>query len=70
MSENSAFAQLDEEFYLEKTFLQDSTKISIAHTGKHSTNNDVLAHELFEDNENELRKDYKTNTFKSKLLVY
>jgi RNA polymerase primary sigma factor len=62
MSENSAFAKLDEDFYLEKPLLEDSSKIiSIAHAGKYSINNDERADELFEYNENALSQDYKTN---------
>ena len=61
MSENSVFAKLDEDFYLEKTFWEDSAKISIAHTGKYRINNEERADELFEDNEYELSPDYKTN---------
>ncbi len=59
MSENSAFAKLDEDFYLEKSFFEDGSKISIAHSGKYSINREEPTDELFEDNEYELSKDYQ-----------
>ena len=61
MSENSAFAKLDEDLYLERNFLEVSSKISIAPPGKQSINNDERADELFGNNGYGLSNDYNNN---------
>ena len=61
MHENSAIAKLDEDFLSERTFLEDSSKFTVPHPGKNSLKNEELADELFEDNEYDLRLDYKTD---------
>jgi RNA polymerase sigma factor (sigma-70 family) len=61
MSENSAFAKLDEDLYLEKTFLKVSSNISIAPPGTQTINNDERADELIDNNGYGLSSDYNNN---------
>jgi RNA polymerase sigma factor (sigma-70 family) len=59
MSENSVFAKFDEELYLEKNFLEVSSKISIAPSVTYNIKNEELSHELLE--QNTLGEDPKSN---------